>query len=97
MTDPRDVGMTDLRSGPRFSQKSRSRAGVLGDLSVDHFQCDNGIQNRITRAISYRHCARTEFNWKTVRAHFHFEVIVLQWPRHEPTVPAWCLRRSAIV
>src|SRR5262249_55629356 len=80
VTNARDVRMTDLRSGPRFSQKTRSRAGILCDLSVDDFQRDDGIQNRITPAISYRHGAGTEFDRKTVRADFHFEVIVFQWP-----------------
>src|SRR5436853_1485787 len=81
MTDARDIGMTDLGGRPRFTQETRSDSGHLRDFSVYDFQSDDRIQNRISRAISYRHCASAELDRKAVRADLHFNVIVLQWPR----------------
>jgi hypothetical protein len=78
MTDPRDVRMMNLRRGPRFAQKARLRTRILCDFSVDYFQRHCGIQNRIARTISYRHCSGSELNGKTVRANFDFEVVVFQ-------------------
>src|SRR4029077_10128544 len=91
MTDPRDIRMADLRGRPRFTQKTRSDSGHLRDFSVYDFQCDDGIQNRISRAISDRHRAGAELNRKTVRRDFDFEVIVLQRSRRQS--PA-CVRFS---
>jgi hypothetical protein len=78
MTDARDIRMTDLRGRARFAQETRSDSGHLRDLSVYNFKRDDGIQNRIARAISYRHRAGAELDRKAVRADFHFKVIVLQ-------------------
>src|SRR6266481_3732837 len=81
LTDARDMGMTDLGGRPRFTQETRSDSGHLRDFSVYDFQSDDRIQNRISRAISYRHCASAELDRKAVRADLHFKVIVLQRPR----------------
>src|SRR6266567_633133 len=80
MTDARDIRMTDLGGRPRFTQETRSDSGHLRDFSVYDFQSDDRIQNRISRAISYRHCSGTELDRKAVCADFHFKVIVLQRP-----------------
>ncbi len=81
VTDARDVRMTNLRGRARFAQETRLDSGHLRDLSVYNFKSDHGIQNRVARAISYRHCASAELDRKAVRADFHFKVIVLQRPR----------------
>jgi len=81
MTDTRDIRMTDLGGRPRFTQETRSDSGHLRDFSVYDFQSDDGIQNRIVRAISYRHRAGAELDRKTVRPDFNFEVMVLQRSR----------------
>jgi hypothetical protein len=91
MTDTRDIRTTDLGGRPRFTQETRSDSGHLRDFSVYDFQCDDGIQNRISRAIGYRHRAGAELNRKTVRPDFDFEVVVLQWSRRQS--PA-CVRFS---
>src|SRR5258708_36177797 len=83
MTDPRDVWMMNLRSGAGLTQETRSDSGHLRDFSVYDFQSDGGIQNRIARAISYRHCSGAELDRKTVRPDFNFEVVVLQWSRRQ--------------
>src|SRR4029077_9791487 len=81
VTDARDIRMTDLRGQPRFTQEARPCPGILRDLAVDYFKRDDGIQHRVARAISYRHCTGAELDRKAVRADFHFKVIVLQRPR----------------
>ena len=83
VTHSRDVRMVDLRGCARFAQETRSDAGHLRHLSVDDFESDDGIQNRVARAISYRHCSGAELDRKTVRADFYFEVIVLQRSRRQ--------------
>src|SRR6266480_6638090 len=96
VTDTRDVRMTNLRGRPRFAQETRSRPGVLCDCSVDYFKRDDGIQNRVARAISYRHCSGAELDRKAVHANFHFKVIVLQRPRHQSSAVFDFVRLSAI-
>src|SRR6185437_13968055 len=81
MTDARDIRMTDLRGRARFAQETRADSGHLRDFSVYDFKSDHGIQNRVACTISNRDCSRAELNWKTVRADFYFEVIVLQRSR----------------
>src|SRR6185295_10367982 len=81
MTDPRDIGMTDLRGRARFAQEARSNSGHLRHFSVDDFKSDDGIQNRVACTISNRDCSRAKLDWKPVGANLYFEVIVLQWPR----------------
>ena len=83
MTDTRDIRMTNLRSRARFAEETRSDSRHLRDFSVYDFKSDDGIQNRIARAISYRHRSGTELDRKTVRSDFNFEVIVLQWSRRQ--------------
>src|SRR5262249_37406653 len=83
MTDPRDVWMMNLRGGAGFTQETRSDSGHLRDPSVDYLQSNDRIQYCVARAISYRHCSGAELDWKTVRADFHFKVIVLQRPRYQ--------------
>ena len=72
--------MMNLRGRARFAQETRSDSGHLRDFSVYDFQSDDGIQHRIARAISYRHCSGAELDRKAVRADFHFKMIVLQRP-----------------
>jgi hypothetical protein len=83
MTDARDVRMMNLRGRARFTQETRSDSGHLRDFSVYDFQSDDGIQNCIARAISYRHRAGAELDRKTVYSDFHLEVIVLQRSRRQ--------------
>src|SRR5712692_7999900 len=81
VTDTRDVRMTNLRGRARFAQETRSDSGHLRDLSVYNFKRDDGIQNRVACTISDRHRSSSELHRKTVRADFHFEVVVLQRSR----------------
>src|SRR4029077_18348987 len=81
VTHARDIWMMNLRGRARFAQETRSDSRHLRDFSVYDFKSDDGIQNRVTRAISYRHCSGAELDRKAVRADFHFKVIVLQRPR----------------
>jgi hypothetical protein len=83
MTDPRDVWMMNLRSRARFPQKARPYPGSLRDFPINHFQRDRRIQNGIARAIRYRDCSGAELNRKTIRANFHFKLIVLQRSRRQ--------------
>ena len=83
MTDARDIRMMDLRGRARFAQETRSDSGHLRDFSVYDFKSDDGIQNRVARTISNRHCSDAELNRKTVRADFNFKVIVLQRSRRQ--------------
>src|SRR4029077_18204649 len=83
MTDARDVRMMNLCSGARFAQETRSDSGHLRDFSVYDFQSDDGVQNRVARAISNRHRAGSELDRKAVGANFYFEVIVLQRSRRQ--------------
>jgi hypothetical protein len=89
MTDPRDVWMMNVRSGPGFTQKARPYAGSLRDSPIDHFQRDRRIQNGIARAIRYCHGTGPELNWKSVGSDFHFKVIVSQ--------PAGCESTSVLL
>jgi phosphoserine phosphatase len=53
----------------------------LRHFSVNYFQRDNGIQDRVAGAICYRHRAGAELNRKTIRANLDFEVMVFQLSR----------------
>ncbi len=88
--------MTNLRSRARFAQEPRLDSGHLRDLSVYDFKSDHGIQNRVARAISYRHRSGAELDRKAVRADFHFKVIVLQRPRHQSSAVLDFVRLLAI-
>src|SRR5947208_2172969 len=96
VTDTRDVRMTNLRGRVRFAQETRLDSGHLRDLSVYNFKGDGGIQNRVARAISYRHCSGAELDRKAVRADFHFKVIVLQRPRCQSSAGLGFFRLLAI-
>src|SRR4029079_14860069 len=86
MTDPRDVWMMNLRRGARFAQETRSDSRHLRNFSVDDFKSANGIQDRVACTIGYCHCSRAELDRETVRAHFHFKVVVFQ--------RSWCQSTS---
>src|SRR6266496_2745535 len=92
MTDTRDIRVADLRGRARFAQETRPCAGILRDLSVNYLKRDDRIQYGISRAISYRHCSGTELDRKTVRADFHFKVIVLQRSRRQSPARFWFVR-----
>jgi hypothetical protein len=77
MSNARDVWVPDLRGRSRFAQKTRSRARILRDLSVDDFKSYDGIQYGVACAISYCHGSGAELGRESVGAHFNFEVIVL--------------------
>jgi len=89
--------MTNLRGRARFAQETRLDSGHLRDLLVDNFKSDQGIiQNRVARAISYRHCSRAELDRKAVRADFHFKVIVLQLSRCQSSAGLGFFRLLAV-
>jgi hypothetical protein len=77
--------MVNVRSGAGFTQKARPYTGSLRDFPINHFQRDRRIQNRVARAISYRHGTGPELHWKSVGADFHFKVIVSQPAVYEST------------
>src|SRR4029077_19386078 len=83
VTDLRDIRMVNLRSGARFAEETRAHAGIFRRRPVDHFERDLGVQYRIASAVSYCHRSHSEFDRKTVRANFYFEVIVLQQSRRQ--------------
>ena len=96
VTDARDIRMADLRGRARFAQETRSCSGILRDSSVDYFKSDDGIQHGVARAISYRHCSGAELDRKTVRADFHFKVIVLQRSRCQSSAVLGFVRLLAV-
>ena len=76
---PSHIWMTIFCSRTRFAQKTGPRARILRDLAIDDLEGNKRVQNCIARAISYRHCARTEFHRKTVCSCLYLEVGVSQW------------------
>jgi len=96
VADPRDVRVADLCRHARFAQETRPCAVILRDPSVDYFKRDDGIQNCVARAISYRRCSGAELDRKAVRANFHFKVIVLQRPRCQSSAVRDFVRLLAI-
>jgi hypothetical protein len=69
--------MMKLRSGACFTQEPRPRGRIFCHLPIDHFERDHGVQDRVPSAIRYRHCPCAEFDGKTIRANFDFEVGVI--------------------
>src|SRR5439155_1487221 len=55
ISHPSNVWMMNVRSGTRFAQKPRARAGILRNTSVDDLQRNDRIQNRIASAVGYGH------------------------------------------
>jgi hypothetical protein len=81
--------MMNVRSGAGFTQKARPDTGSLRHFPINHFQRDRRIQDSIARAIRYRHGTGPELNRKSIRADFHFKVIVSQ--------PAGCESSSVLL
>jgi hypothetical protein len=59
--------MMNVRSRARFSEKTRSRTGIVCSLPVDDLKSNKRIQYGIPSAVSYRHRPGTEFDRKTIR------------------------------
>src|SRR5260370_42436563 len=72
--DPSDIGMTNLRSRACFTKKPRTRGWIFCHLPIDYFECDDGVQHRVPRAVSYCHRPSAERDRKTIRTNLHLEV-----------------------
>ena len=78
MNHARDVRMMNLRRGARFAQKTSARHRVFRESSADDFERDDGIQDRIPRAVGDRHGTGPEDFRQPAVIHLYFEVPITE-------------------